>query len=218
MEKGKRTCNVLRQIRQQVADANDISYVPTPCTHKGDCLGTCPACEAEVRYIERELNARRLLGKAVVVAGLSLGLSTLPGCSQDVLSSDTLPQKPESANLTDKVGLMPIEKFPEFPGGRSKLIEFLAANTTYPKECEDSSIEGRVVVSFVVEKDGSLTDIKTVKKVHPLLDAEAVRVISLMPKWIPGGEKGHEMRIKYNVPITFRMRKEQPKDSVDVVK
>ena len=75
MEKGKRTCNVLRQIRQQVANANDISYVPTPCTHKGDCSGTCPACEAEVRYIERELNARRLLGKAVVVAGLSLGLS-----------------------------------------------------------------------------------------------------------------------------------------------
>ena len=82
MEKGKAICETLKQIRQRVADANGISYAPTPCNHKGDCLGTCPVCEAEVRYIERELNARRLLGKAVVVAGIAAGLTSLTSCNR----------------------------------------------------------------------------------------------------------------------------------------
>ena len=82
MKQGKAICDTLKQILQRVADANGISYAPTPCDHKGDCLGTCPVCEAEVRYIERELNARRLLGKAVVVAGIAAGLTSLTACNR----------------------------------------------------------------------------------------------------------------------------------------
>jgi hypothetical protein len=82
MKQGKAICETLKQIRQCVADANGISYAPTPCNHKGDCLGTCPVCEAEVRYIERELNVRRLLGKAVIVAGIAAGLTSLTSCNR----------------------------------------------------------------------------------------------------------------------------------------
>ena len=81
MTKGKSICKVLKGIRKQVADANDIPYEPIECHHEGDCLGTCPACESEVSYIENQLDLRRKLGKAVVVVGLSTGLLAMTGCN-----------------------------------------------------------------------------------------------------------------------------------------
>ena len=81
MTRGKSICGVLKTIRKQVADANEIKYEPRVCHHKGECRGTCPACEAEVRYIERQLDIRRQLGKAVAIVGISAGLSALSGCS-----------------------------------------------------------------------------------------------------------------------------------------
>mgnify|MGYP003342741501 CR=1 FL=1 len=85
MENGKKVCRELKAVRQQIADANDIEYTPNECTHKGDCPGSCPACESEVRYLERQLNLRRSLGKAVVLAGLSLSVtSCAPGCTRTV--------------------------------------------------------------------------------------------------------------------------------------
>lgn len=74
MPRGKRTCRILKEIRRQIAEANDIEYVVEECQYKGDCKGTCPKCEAEVRYLEEQLHRRQMLGKAVVVAGLSLGV------------------------------------------------------------------------------------------------------------------------------------------------
>lgn len=85
MEKGKKICNELKAIRKQIADANGIEYSPAECTHKGECKGTCPKCESEVRYLESELNMRRLLGKAVVVAGLGLSVAS---CSCSTNSGD----------------------------------------------------------------------------------------------------------------------------------
>ncbi len=84
MEKGKDVCKELKAIRQQIADANGIKYSPKECTHKGDCAGTCPACEAEVKYLEKELNLRSMLGKAAVVAGLSIVVSSCTGCDENV--------------------------------------------------------------------------------------------------------------------------------------
>ena len=77
---GKQTCKTLKGIRKKIADANEIIYEPKECTHKGDCAGTCPACEAEVKYLERQLSLRRMAGKAVAIVGLSFGLSALSGC------------------------------------------------------------------------------------------------------------------------------------------
>jgi len=98
---------------------------------------------------------------------------------------------------------MDIEKQPEFPGGTAALLQFLSSNIKYPAECRDSSIEGRVIVSFVIGKDGAICEPEVVKSVHPLLDAEALRVISLMPNWDPGMQQGKPVRVKYSVPISF---------------
>ena len=110
----------------------------------------------------------------------------------------------EKALATDSVLMIP-EEMPSFPGGVMALMEFLQKNVKYPVEAQKKGVEGRVLVSFVVEKDGSLTEIKTVKSVDPLLDEEAVRVVSAMPKWEPGKQKGKPVRVKYNVPISFKL-------------
>ena len=78
MKYGKQVCKTLKAIRSQIAAANDIDYTPNECTHKGDCAGTCPMCEQEVRWLEKQLRVRHTLGKAVLVAGLSLTLTAMP--------------------------------------------------------------------------------------------------------------------------------------------
>ena len=100
---------------------------------------------------------------------------------------------------------MVIEQQPEFPGGTAALMQFLSNNIKYPAECRDSTIEGRVIVSFIIGKDGAIIEPEVVKSVHPLLDAEALRVINLMPNWAPGMQQGQPVRVKYSVPVTFRL-------------
>lgn len=80
MYRGKRTCKILKEIRQEIARANDISLVTSECRYQGDCAGTCPKCEAEVAYLEQQLNLRRMAGKAVVLSGLAAGALVLGGC------------------------------------------------------------------------------------------------------------------------------------------
>lgn len=90
MAKGKKTCRILKEIRRQIAEANDIEYVVEECQYKGDCLGTCPKCEAEVRYLEQQLHQRQLLGKAVMIAGISASMFTLSSCKSDSKSQDAI--------------------------------------------------------------------------------------------------------------------------------
>lgn len=103
-----------------------------------------------------------------------------------------------------------VEKMPQYPGGTGKLFEFLSKNVKYPAEAESNNVQGRVIVTFVVEKDGEISNVKVVKSIHPALDAEALRVINSMPKWTPGMQNGEAVRVKYTVPVTFRL---QGKDS-----
>lgn len=81
MARGKQTCKILKEIRRQIAEANDIEFVTSECRYKGDCLGTCPKCEAEVRYLGQQLHSRSLAGKAVALAGISAGMILMSGCS-----------------------------------------------------------------------------------------------------------------------------------------
>lgn len=99
-----------------------------------------------------------------------------------------------------------VEKMPEYPGGQAALFEYLQKNVKYPADAEKKKVEGRVLVTFVVNTDGSITDIEVVRKTFPSLDAEAVRVISGMPKWKPGEQKGKKVRVKYTVPLNFRLK------------
>ncbi len=96
-----------------------------------------------------------------------------------------------------------VEEMPQYPGGAEALLEFLNNNVQYPEEAEKAGIQGRVIATFVVEKDGSVSNAKVVKSVDPLLDAEALRVISAMPKWKPGKQNGKVVRVKYTVPLSF---------------
>ena len=98
-----------------------------------------------------------------------------------------------------------VDEMPQFPGGPSALFEFISKNIQYPKEAEDANLQGRVIVSFVVEKDGSVSNAKVVRPIDPLLDAEALRVVNSMPKWIPGKQNGEAFRVKYTIPVTFRV-------------
>ena len=97
---GKNICHALKTIRKQVAEANGIDYTPAPCHFHGDCSGTCPACEAEVQYIESQLGRLRLAGKAVKVAGLALGLTMVAGCNSSPGTSPPAADKPTAANET----------------------------------------------------------------------------------------------------------------------
>ena len=98
-----------------------------------------------------------------------------------------------------------VEQMPEFPGGMEALMKYLQESVKYPKEAFEKGIQGRVVVQFVIEKDGSISEVKVIKKVNEHLDAEAVRVVNAMPKWKPGKQKGETVRVKYTLPISFRL-------------
>ena len=109
--------------------------------------------------------------------------------------------KPEVEKVFDVV-----EQMPSFPGGPSALMEWLSNNVKYPVVAQENGVQGRVVVSFVVERDGSITDVKVVRGVDPSLDREASRVVRAMPRWIPGKQNGSAVRVKYNVPVAFRLQ------------
>ena len=98
-----------------------------------------------------------------------------------------------------------VEDDPQFPGGIQELMKYLQKNIKYPSICQEQGIQGRVIVQFVVEKDGSIADVQVIKAVNPYLDKEAVRVVSTMPKWSPGKQRGKPVRVRFTLPVTFRL-------------
>ena len=114
----------------------------------------------------------------------------------------------ESAPLdanTDEVFKV-VEVDPEFPGGVEALYKYLAENIKYPEKAKNDKVEGRVYITFVIEKDGTVSDAKVLRSVNEELDAEALRVINAMPKWKPGMQRGVPVRVQYNIPITFKLQ------------
>ncbi|MCD7848663.1 energy transducer TonB [uncultured Parabacteroides sp.] len=99
-----------------------------------------------------------------------------------------------------------VETMPEFPGGQMALLQFLSKSIKYPVIAQENGIQGRVSCSFVVNKDGSIVDAEVIRGVDPSLDKEALRVINSMPKWSPGKQRGKPVRVKYTVPVTFRLQ------------
>ena len=276
MAKGKQTCKILKEIRKQIAAENDIKLVIEECTYQGDCLGTCPKCEAEVRYLERELEKRQRLGKAAIFAGMTLGTAiTAASCGPlisppngmmenprdsivaadtirndsvekpvllegDVLAPEPDTMKAEKKKVTCKneeplaipgdvvvfeeiEGEMPeifpevgevegesdvyqiVEQMPEFPGGVAELFHYISKNIHYPQKAREKGIQGRVFIGFIVEKDGSISNVRNLRGVDSELDAEAIRVVKSMPKWKPGKHNGEFVRVSYQIPILFKL-------------
>lgn len=129
---------------------------------------------------------------------ISLGEGQKTMISSDDLKVKIVPQSNDSIYQI-------VEVMPEFPDGVDKLATYLSENIKYPEEAKEKSISGRVFLSFVIEKDGSVTEVKVMKSINPLLDNEAVRVVKAMPKWKPGLMKGKPVRVSYVLPINFKL-------------
>lgn len=98
-----------------------------------------------------------------------------------------------------------VEVMPQFPGGQIAMLKYIMENIKYPEQAMKEGIQGRVAVRFIVEKDGSISDVKPILSVHPLLNKEAVRVVESMPKWTPGKQNGKPVRVRFNVPVMFKL-------------
>ena len=245
MAKGKQTCKILKEIRKQIAEENDIKLVIEECTYQGDCKGTCPKCEAEVRYLERELEKRQRLGKAAIFAGMTLGTAiTAASCGpfaptlngmlvgpEDTITTTTDTVRNDSVDEPyllegDVMVTLPdnysyvfepkedenrpgvyivVEQMPEFPGGDRALMDFVKDNIQYPAEAKEKGIKGLLYVNFIVEPDGSLSNIKVLKGVGGGCDEEAVRIVESMPKFKPGMQNGEAVRVSYTIPVIFRL-------------
>ena len=129
----------------------------------------------------------------------------LSGGSTDKAQESTKVAQTENASSRDEI-FQVVEEMPEYPGGMSELMKYFSTNMRYPKEAQSKGIQGRVIVQFVVEKDGSITDAKVMKPVDPQLDAEALRVVNAMPKWTPGKQRGKAVRVRYTLPVMFHLK------------
>ena len=110
-------------------------------------------------------------------------------------------EEPEEAEI-----FMVVEEMPEFPGGMAECLKFLGKNIKYPTIAQENGTQGRVIIQFVVERDGSISDVHVARGVDPYLDKEAVRVVKSMPKWLPGKQNGKAVRVKFTVPVMFRLQ------------
>ncbi len=114
------------------------------------------------------------------------------------------PPKAVEEEATEEIFVV-VEHQPEFPGGMSALMKFLSDNIKYPVIAQENGIQGRVITNFVVERDGSITDVNVVRGQDPSLDKEAVRVIKTMPRWKPGQQRGKPVRVRFTLPVQFRL-------------
>jgi len=110
--------------------------------------------------------------------------------------------QPKSLSADEQIFFI-VEEMPEYPGGEMELRKFIANSVKYPTDAQDKGIQGKVYVTFVVSKDGSIADAKIARGVNPSLDAEALRVVNALPKWMPGKQKGKAVNVSYTVPINF---------------
>lgn len=222
MTRGKLICETLREVRRRIAEANEIRYAPHECTHEGECLGTCPACEAEMRQLERQLQARRRLGRAVIVAGISASLIPTGAMAQSAAESrqsvkseqvDPVAQRIKQQINLDNQLFGVVEESAQFPGGDEACLKWLSEHIKYPSICREQGVQGRVIVSFVVNKDGSIVDVKTLRSPDENLAKEAERLVKIMPKWKPARQGNKTMRSRFQLPIQFRLGQQSSKQS-----
>ncbi len=116
------------------------------------------------------------------------------------------PVAPRVVEEEDNVVFQVVETMPSFPGGDMAMMKYMGENIKYPVIAQENGIQGRVICQFVVNKDGSIVDVEVVRSVDPSLDKEAVRMIKSMPKWSPGKQRGKAVRVKYTLPVNFRLQ------------
>ena len=116
------------------------------------------------------------------------------------------PVEVEEEEVEEQQIFQVVEEMPEFPGGMAECMKWLGKNIKYPTISQGNGVQGRVIIQFVVNRDGSIVDAQVARGVDPYLDKEALRVVGLMPKWKPGKQRGKEVRVKYTLPVMFRLQ------------
>lgn len=152
--------------------------------------------------------------KGETIAGAYVGYAGNGVTVNDPQAKLTITLQKEGGDDTAEKSFDVVEQMPQFPGGQAAMIQFLSENIRYPKEAFVNNVQGRVIVNFFVDKDGSIGGARVIKSVDPQLDAEALRVVSSMPNWTPGMQKGKPVRVSYTVPVSFRLESGQPKPDV----
>lgn len=214
MNPGKNICNELKAVRKRIAEENDIPLEIKECSYKGQCSGTCPKCESEVRYLEHALAERMRMGKVATIAGLALGLSAVNNANAQVVKSADPPDTSEvkEPRLEGEVmandNIFPVPEIEaEFPGGEAALNRFIEENLQYPSIAAETGIGGTVVVEFVIDTNGDISNIRIVREIGGGCGKEAVRIVKLMPKWIPGKVNNRPVNSSYLLPIFFDISK-----------
>ena len=230
MARGKQTCRILKEIRRQIAEANDIEFITSECTFRGDCLGSCPKCEAEVHYLAQQLRARSLAGKAVALAGISAAALTMlvPSVAAARRNSDMNNESSvdifESYDCDESDQYLPglvlsevkkndgiiftsdkVDEIPQFPGGKDSLDLFISEHINYPEIAIQEYIQGPVMVKFYVDTLGHVCEPKIVRSRNSLLDMEAIKVMKLLPDFIPGKLNGENVNVWMTHIIMFKI-------------
>lgn len=135
----------------------------------------------------------------------NIGVSKVVYSAEEFLKGQLLTQNEPATNNEGDVFSV-VEEQPEFPGGEKELMTFVKNNLKYPAECAEEGVQGRVTISFVVDKDGSVVEAEAMKSPDERLTAEAIRLVESMPKWKPGRQDGEAVRVKYVLPVTFRLQ------------
>lgn len=254
MTHGKNICKQLKEVRKRIAEENNIPLEMKECTYQGECRGTCPRCEAEVRYLENALADKLKFGRVATIAGLSLGLSACGGhvIQGEMPDDDTLahpfadtiepadpttpvwrePQDidpelivcggdfavlPDTLTLNiDKLldgevandyPMLSPEVEPQFPGGAEALYKFIEDNLRYPPLAAENNIGGRVFIQFVVDTDGTIQNPRILRDIGGGCGQEALRIVKLMPKWIPAKQDGKDVAALFTLAVTFDNKK-----------
>ena len=154
---------------------------------------------------EEELKSQEDLNKTNTAIG-SFDVKGNDETGGEVLKAKEVIAQPEPPKEEETKVFDVVEVMPTFPGGQQALFEWLSKNIKYPVVAEENGVQGRVIVTFVVERNGSITDVQVAKSVDPSLDKEAVRVVKAMPHWIPGKQNGSAVSVKFTVPVTIRLQ------------
>lgn len=168
--------------------------------------------------------AKEMMGQATAQVTPEPETAPLPELPAEEIQKTALPQdkkiketfETHGNNMPDSVVFEVVEEMPEFPGGMKALTEYIHKNVKYPAEAHAKGVQGRVIVCFVVKKDGSIADIKTVRSVDPYLDKEAIRIIAAMPKWKPGKQRGKAVNVRFTVPVMFRLASPEPPKAEEI--
>ena len=154
---------------------------------------------------EEELKSQDDLNKTKTAIG-SFNVEGNDDKGGEVLKAKEVIAQPEPPKQEETKIFDVVEQPPSFPGGQAALLSWLSSHVKYPPIAEENGIQGRVIVGFVVERDGSVSQVQVIRGVDPSLDKEAARVVASMPKWTPGRQNGQNVRVKYNVPVNFKLQ------------